>query len=910
MADSGFNLPQVTVSEVDGTPRRYAIQELEFQNGSVTVSGNKATINGSIAIGGAISGGTTGSVLFINPTNTLAQDNANFFYDDTLNALFLGTASSGFVDNGVLNLNGNLYFKSLGTEQSRYITSSSLNGDDNQDSIFLAGGANPGSGTGNGGHVYVIGGNSTNGTSGSVYIYGGTGATNGDQAVYLAHTGGAVRGSVLVGGTTATGRMTVHSGANGTIALAVAGTASQTNDVARFSVSANISGISSALRFYSSTNGFHAYSTSIGSAGSLATPAVQITGLSCGIYSPSANKLGIVTNSLEAITIDSSQRVGIGITSPAFPLDVKGQTNILGKITHGYIETTVTSLSKAYDLVYTVNAGATAVSASMRALSFVATATGSGGGSGDLTGLQASAQWSQSSGTITEVDGLSCDARNTGAGLVSACKAYAGIVIASSTGNITDGRAFHARTPTMSSSGVIVTNHGVVISNQSLTGMTTSYGLRIGDQLAGAGTVYAISLDSTSGTTRNGIWFGGDAVIYRRAADILALASGDSFEVPANFAVGTTIDTTTSVTANNTSATSGVTGVNSVITMTSSTITDRSWGLRFQATQTGSANYSSSLGTTGFEGLAINAGSGTSEGVLGGAVYTRNSGSGTLVRATGLLILANENTGAGSVTNSRELDISIGPTITANNQTRIGLRFGIAPDPGSFTGTTSCIMQINSTVTGIRSAIIWGTSASATSNIYSSATNTLKTDGSWVVGTNLTANTGTSTFSTLAGALDAGGATSFEIPNGAGGTTVDATGEICVDSTSRTVNFYDGTAEVVLDPLIEHAFFLEAPTATDDFPVLRVDKAMTLVKTVYAITGGTNWVGQLQEADDAQGTGAADTQAADSTVTGTTTVTSYSNASFDAGDYIRLKTTSVSGVVTWLHVTFYFRINP
>jgi hypothetical protein len=105
------------------------------------------------------------------------------------------------------------------------------------------------------------------------------------------------------------------------------------------------------------------------------------------------------------------------------------------------------------------------------------------------------------------------------------------------------------------------------------------------------------------------------------------------------------------------------------------------------------------------------------------------------------------------------------------------------------------------------------------------------------------------------------------------------------------------------------SFFLPSPADTDDLPIIRFDTATTLTKVVYAISGGTNWVGQLQEANDAQGTGAADTQASDSTVTGTTTVTSFSNASFDAGDYVRLKTTSVSGEVAWLHVTFYFTIN-
>lgn len=167
----------------------------------------------------------------------------------------------------------------------------------------------------------------------------------------------------------------------------------------------------------------------------------------------------------------------------------------------------------------------------------------------------------------------------------------------------------------------------------------------------------------------------------------------------------------------------------------------------------------------------------------------------------------------------------------------------------------------------------------------------------------------TQSIASASGAWDFGGATSVEVPNGAGGTTVDAAGEVCVDTTSRTVNFHDGTAEVVLNPLRTFAMLILAPVATDDLPIFRFEAAATVVKTVYAITGGTNWVGQVQEANDAQGTSAADTQAADSTVTGTTTVTSYSNASFDAGDYAFLKTTSVSGSVTWLHVQVWYREN-
>lgn len=46
---------------------------------------------GSPAIGGTITGGTAGSVLFVDPAATIAQDNANLFYDNANNRLGIGT---------------------------------------------------------------------------------------------------------------------------------------------------------------------------------------------------------------------------------------------------------------------------------------------------------------------------------------------------------------------------------------------------------------------------------------------------------------------------------------------------------------------------------------------------------------------------------------------------------------------------------------------------------------------------------------------------------------------------------------------------------------------------------------------------------------------------------------------------
>src|SRR6516164_2795512 len=49
---------------------------------------------GGMSIGGAVTGGTAGSVLFVDGSSNLAQDNANFLWDDTNKALKLGSSGT------------------------------------------------------------------------------------------------------------------------------------------------------------------------------------------------------------------------------------------------------------------------------------------------------------------------------------------------------------------------------------------------------------------------------------------------------------------------------------------------------------------------------------------------------------------------------------------------------------------------------------------------------------------------------------------------------------------------------------------------------------------------------------------------------------------------------------------------
>lgn len=62
--------------------------------------------SGTMAIGGTVTGGTQGSVLFLGAANVLAQDNTHFFWNDANNRLGIGTATPRGGANGGLDVFG------------------------------------------------------------------------------------------------------------------------------------------------------------------------------------------------------------------------------------------------------------------------------------------------------------------------------------------------------------------------------------------------------------------------------------------------------------------------------------------------------------------------------------------------------------------------------------------------------------------------------------------------------------------------------------------------------------------------------------------------------------------------------------------------------------------------------------
>jgi hypothetical protein len=145
-----------------------------------------------------------------------------------------------------------------------------------------------------------------------------------------------------------------------------------------------------------------------------------------------------------------------------------------------------------------------------------------------------------------------------------------------------------------------------------------------------------------------------------------------------------------------------------------------------------------------------------------------------------------------------------------------------------------------------------------------------------------------------------------EIPNSSG-PTVDAAGEIALDTTTDQLRYYGGAARVI--PYIQYAsFVIPAPAATDDINIMKAPYGMTIIGVDCIVQGTTSVTGQLQECDSA-GANCADT---DSDIVcdadGAADDGTLSNGSIDSGDWIQWKTTSISSTPTFLTVTFRYSV--
>lgn len=161
------------------------------------------------------------------------------------------------------------------------------------------------------------------------------------------------------------------------------------------------------------------------------------------------------------------------------------------------------------------------------------------------------------------------------------------------------------------------------------------------------------------------------------------------------------------------------------------------------------------------------------------------------------------------------------------------------------------------------------------------------------------------------GAYDFGGADSLEIPNAAGGKTIDADGEVCVDTTAKTLNFHDGNAEEVLNPIQSKSFTVDSPGASEDVSLFFEDNAVTIVKMVAVLVGSSTpsvtWT--IRHGTDRSATGA-EVVTSGTTTTSTSTgsvVTSFNDATIVANSFVWLETTAQSGTVNSINVTIFYK---
>lgn len=151
---------------------------------------------------------------------------------------------------------------------------------------------------------------------------------------------------------------------------------------------------------------------------------------------------------------------------------------------------------------------------------------------------------------------------------------------------------------------------------------------------------------------------------------------------------------------------------------------------------------------------------------------------------------------------------------------------------------------------------------------------------------------------------------SLALPQGAGGTTVNASGEVCVDTTSKTINFYDGAAEKVLTPVMSKSITIESPTAAEDLSLFYTDDAITITKIVAVLVGSSTpsvtWTLRHGTDRSATGTEAVTSGTTTTSITSGSVVTSFNDATVVADAFLWIETTAQSGTVGQINITVFY----
>lgn len=160
------------------------------------------------------------------------------------------------------------------------------------------------------------------------------------------------------------------------------------------------------------------------------------------------------------------------------------------------------------------------------------------------------------------------------------------------------------------------------------------------------------------------------------------------------------------------------------------------------------------------------------------------------------------------------------------------------------------------------------------------------------------------------GVYDFGGATSIEIVNGTG-PTVDAAGEIAVDTTDDQLVYYGG-AKRVLSYKRDKSITLETPADADNFNIWKAPDGLTITD-IHCIVDPAD-TGESVVIDVQERNSTADSPATvDATITcdndGAEDDGTLSNGTIDAGDWVSLDIGTVTGTVTQVTVSIYYTLD-
>ncbi len=165
------------------------------------------------------------------------------------------------------------------------------------------------------------------------------------------------------------------------------------------------------------------------------------------------------------------------------------------------------------------------------------------------------------------------------------------------------------------------------------------------------------------------------------------------------------------------------------------------------------------------------------------------------------------------------------------------------------------------------------------------------------------------------GVYDFGGATSFELPN-ADNPTTDATGEMAVDANNSFIEFYDGTASRIVQPLLRCDKTIWDPdgmqTGEDAVPLMRVEPewapfGITIVDIFLAADASNSTTYTLEEWTDPATWGSDIEGCAFSASTEFEDDGTLADASIAAGNYVFIDLSTQA--LNFLNVCFTYRIN-